>query len=122
MNDDSDDQLDRALFALPLEEAPADLRQTILATTIYRPAPPFALWEAWTLGVAVAVMAWLIVEIVLGGGARFIASFEYLGALALQAVAQPATLLWIAIGTGASVWFSHPSLALPVPERARREP
>ena len=36
---DSDDALDRALFALPLEEPPAGLRASILLATAYRPAP-----------------------------------------------------------------------------------
>ena len=39
MNGDYDD-LDRALMALPLEEPPAGLRESILASTIY--APPQA--------------------------------------------------------------------------------
>ena len=35
----TDDDLDRALFALPLEEPPADLHGRILAATVLRPAP-----------------------------------------------------------------------------------
>ena len=42
MKYDSDDALDRALFALPLEEPPADLRASILTATVYRPAPAFS--------------------------------------------------------------------------------
>ncbi len=41
----TDDELDRALFALPLEEPPADLHGRILAATVLRPAPTFRVWE-----------------------------------------------------------------------------
>ena len=37
----TDDELDRALFALPLEEPPADLRARILAATVCGSAPAF---------------------------------------------------------------------------------
>ena len=52
---DSDDSLERALFALPLEEPPSDLRASILAATAFRPAPPFGVWEVAALGALAAV-------------------------------------------------------------------
>jgi hypothetical protein len=120
MNYHNDDHLDRALFALPLEEPPEGLREAILASTVYRPAPPFTLWEAWAVGVATAVMVWLIVEISLGGAARFVQTFDYLGSVALRGIDRPSTLLWVAIGICVSMWVSSVNLELPVLERARR--
>jgi len=35
----TDDELDRALFALPLEEPPADMHQRIMSATVLRAAP-----------------------------------------------------------------------------------
>ncbi len=35
----TDDELDRALFALPLEQPPAAMHQPILAATVLRAAP-----------------------------------------------------------------------------------
>ena len=65
---DSDDALERALFALPLEEPPADLRGAILASTAYRPAAPFSVWEVAGLGAVAAITLWLVVLIAMGGG------------------------------------------------------
>ena len=45
-----DDDLDRLLFALPLEEPPADLRASILTATAYRAAPVFKPWEVSIIG------------------------------------------------------------------------
>jgi hypothetical protein len=53
----TEDELDRALFALPLEEPPAGLHGQILAATVLRPAPVFAVWERWLLGAALIVAA-----------------------------------------------------------------
>ncbi len=64
MNDDFD-ELDRALFALPLETPPPGLRAAILLSTIgaQRRAcahlAPFATWEILALGTAIAVAVWL---------------------------------------------------------------
>lgn len=120
MNDHTDDQLDRALFALSLEQPPEGMREAILANTVFRPAPPFKLWEAWGLGLAAAIMVWLIVEISLGGAARFVQTFHYIGAFVLAVLGQPATLLWVGIGIGVSIWVSTANFELPLPERARR--
>ncbi len=55
----TDDELDRALFALPLEEPPADMHARIMSATIYRVAPTFQPWELVLLAVAVALVAGL---------------------------------------------------------------
>lgn len=63
------DDLDRALFALPLEQPPAELRDRILSATIYRPSlPVFRQWEILLLGTVVALLAWLIVALPAGVG------------------------------------------------------
>ena len=41
-----DDELERALLGLPLEEPPDGLRASILLATAYRPAPAFSVAEA----------------------------------------------------------------------------
>ena len=48
----TDDELDRALFALPLEEPPADMHERIMAATVLRAGPAFRTWELWLLAAA----------------------------------------------------------------------
>ena len=114
----SDADLDRALFALPLEEAPENLRASILAATAYRPAPPFALWEAWTFGALAAVIGWLCISIATGGADRFAGSIESLSGALYGFLAQPSTVLWLAIGIGIAFWASFANLA-PAPSLPR---
>jgi hypothetical protein len=124
MRYENDDELDRALCAIPLEEPPADLRASILAATIYRPALPaipFRLWEAWALGAAIAVVVWLCALIAGGGGDRAIASLDLLGSSALAVITQPLTLLWIALGGAAAFWLSQANfISVPLPQRFTR--
>lgn len=96
------DDLDRALFELPLEQPPADLRRSILNATIYAPpapAPVFSLWETVGLGFVLAVACWLSAALLRNPAVSvmLIRGFEALG----QALANPATLEWTA--TGAAV-------------------
>lgn len=106
MKYDSDDALDRALFALPLEEPPADLRASILSVTIYRPAPLFKPWEVMTLGALAAVVLWLVAVVVMGGGDLFLVTVETIGRRALEAVSNYSTLGWIAAGGATAIWLS----------------
>ncbi len=106
MKYDSDDALDRALFALPLEEPPADLRASILSTTVYRPAPLFKPWELVLLGAIVAVMVWLVVLIAMGGSTLFAASLEKAGSTLVGLLSNVATLAWIAAGGATAIWLS----------------
>ena len=106
MKYDSDDALDRALFALPLEEPPADLRASILTATVYRPAPLFKSWEIGLIGAVAAVACWLIAIVVLGGGTLFIHSVEAIGSNVQDALSNYSTLAWIAAGGGAAIWLS----------------
>lgn len=100
---DSNDDLDRALFALDLEEPPAGMREAILAGTVYRAPLPVSPWEIWAIGIAAAVAVWLM----------------FTPALALDAVSagasvlgRPDVLFWLAVGGGAAAWISHLNLTL----------
>jgi hypothetical protein len=106
MKYDSDDALDRALFALPLEEPPADLRAAILTATVYRPAPLFKPWEIGLLGAVAAIACWLVGVVVLGGGTLFVHSLEAIAEAVGDALSNYSTLAWIAAGGGAAIWLS----------------
>jgi hypothetical protein len=109
---DSDEELERALFALPLEEPPADLRPSILAATIYRPPLPVKTWEVWVLGVVCALLVWALVLIVNGAAMPELSAFDSYVNEGLRLFAQPATLFWIALGGGAAVWISQLNLTM----------
>ena len=102
-----DDALDRALFALPLEEPPVDLRASILRATILRPAPIFKPWEVAALGAVAAIAVWLIALIVMGGGTLFVDSVQTIWTLTVRALSHnTATIAWIAAGGAAAIWLS----------------
>ena len=106
MKYDSDDALDRALFALPLEEPPADLRAAILTATVYRPAPLFKPWEIALIGSIAAIATWLIGLVVLGGGTLFVHSLEAIGSTSEDLLSNYSTLAWIAAGGAVAIWLS----------------
>lgn len=106
MKYDSDDALDRALFGLPLEEPPADLRASILTATVYRPAPLFKPWETALLGAVAAVAVWLVALVVLGGGTLFVHSLEAIGSTSEDLLSNYTTLAWIAAGGAVAIWLS----------------
>ena len=117
-----DDALDRALFALPLEEPPTDLRASILKATIYRPAPIFKAWELAVLGSVAAVMVWLVALIVLGGATLFVDSAQMVGVMVMRALTQnTATIAWVAAGGGAAIWLSIFTGFQPAREGAKRQ-
>jgi hypothetical protein len=113
----TDDELERALLALPLEEPPVDLRARILAVTIDRPRLTFRAWEIWLLGTLFAFMVWL--TFMVG------TSVPDLGGAISRAVSEgidrvvPAlsvnALMWMALGVSFVVWISQ--LSLPQPRR-----
>jgi hypothetical protein len=120
---DSDDTLDAALFALPLEVPPSDLRGAILTATAYRPAPPFGVWEVVALGSLAAVLLWLIVLIAMGGGGLFLDTISAIGSKIGAGLENVATLAWLAAGAAAALWISfftgwHAFVA--VPQRSER--
>jgi hypothetical protein len=109
---DTDDELERALFALPLEEPPADLRASILAATIYRAPLPVKAWEVWALGALCAVLTWLLLLIARGGAAPTLAALSTYIDQAVTVFMQPQTLFWIALGGGAALWISQLNLTV----------
>ncbi len=103
----TDDQLDRALFALPLEEPPADLHRRILLATVLRPAPTFRAWELWLLAGALALAGLLTFLIVASGpftGVRFTDGIE--SAMRSLGLFSRTTYLWIGVGVSSVWWIS----------------
>jgi len=108
----TDDELERALFALPLEEPPADLRRRILGATVYRPHLTFKVWEVWALGTAVALMVWLTILVMTGvpnaaGRIAFAASNLF---VTLGSGISMSAWLWLALGISSTIWISQLSL------------
>jgi len=104
-HDDFDD-LDRALFALPLEEPPAGLRRSILRGTIGARAafaPQFSQWEIIGGGILVALAVWVSLLCF----DKSYATTVTLGVLNLaRALSQPATLEWLTVGFGIAALLS----------------
>ncbi|MDQ2859106.1 MAG: hypothetical protein M3R53_10705 [Candidatus Eremiobacteraeota bacterium] len=103
MNDDFD-ELDRAIFALPLEHSPAGLRESILRATIFREVPAsaaFSIRETWGIGVALAVAAWLVILAV--GDKSFGATATLYMSLFARELSEPATLAWLATGISIAI-------------------
>ena len=119
MNDDFDD-LDRALFALPLEEPPLGLRESILRATIYAPVAtpaPFSAVETVGIGVALALAAWVAMicvadRTVVVGIAAFVVQI-------LRAISDVQTIAWLGIGSlaAAGIWIG---ISTPFPSPFRR--
>jgi hypothetical protein len=114
----SDEDLEQALFALPLEEPPTDLRASILAATIYR--TPFTVkpWEVWLFGALLALLTWALVLVATGGAMPTIATVSSYALAALTIFATPQTLFWIAVGGAAALWASQLNLTI-TPEALR---
>jgi hypothetical protein len=114
----TDDELERALFALPLEEPPVDLRDRILAVTISRPRLTFRAWEIWLVGTLFAFVVWLTFMVGTSvpdiGGA--ISRAVSLGVDRFAEALSVNTLMWMALGISFVVWISQ--LSLP---QSRRE-
>jgi len=111
------DELDRALFALPLEESSPDLHGRILNATIYRPRLPLRAWEIYLVGTLVAIAVWLAVFVMTGvPDVESRVSFGLSLAMARVGalVASPA-VLWLMLGASSTFWISQIS----VPRLAR---
>lgn len=118
---ESDDDLDRALFALDLEEPPAQLRSNILAATIYRAPLLVKPWEIWFIGALAALIVWLLIALLGGAQAGTFDRASDLVAQAVSAVTAPDVLFWLAIGAGAAFWISQLNLTvIPGTSRAPR--
>jgi hypothetical protein len=106
MKYDSDEALERVLFALPLEEPPRGLRAGILAGTIYREPFPLKPWEIFTLGAVCALAVWLVATVALGGGALLLQDVNLLATIAVHVFSDTTTLAWLAAGAATAVWLS----------------
>jgi len=101
-----DDALDRALFALPLEEPPADLRASILTSTVYRHAPAFSILEISAFGAMAAVFVWFVVLIAMGGGTLFVHTASAIVAAVSRPLSNVTTLAWLAAGGATAFWLT----------------
>jgi hypothetical protein len=113
MNDDFDD-LDRALFALPLEAPPAGMRDAILRATIYAGAGSplaFAVWEIAGIGAALALGTWLVILAV--ADRAFAATFTANVYALARGLGEPTTLAWLAAGGAIVMLATFTSFALP---------
>jgi hypothetical protein len=107
----TDDEIERALFALPLEEPPAGLHARILAATINHPRQIFRAWEIWAIGTLLAVMCWLGFQIFAMPHAadRLVQSTAY--ALDQLGHAMSSSLgLWALLGLSTAAWLSFISM------------
>jgi hypothetical protein len=111
----TDDELDRALFALPLEEPPADLHRQIMAATVLRTPPAFRTWELWLLAAAVVLVGWLTVWMFTSApdvGSRLTDSVT--AAMRAMGLFSRATYVWLGIGVTSVWWISSlPFMASP---------
>jgi len=106
-----DDELERDLFALPLEEPPHDLRKAILAATVYRPAFPVKPWEMWAAATIVAVAVWLCIAVARGALPQLVHGEANIA----QALASPAAwpvFFWTLVGGAAAAWVSQLPLTI----------
>ena len=115
MMDERDDDLDRMIFAIPMEEPPAGLRASILRGTIYRPAFALKPWELWMCGTVAAIAVWLAAFIVRSGPEAFMQTLIALGSATAHLLLMQNTWLWIAAGIGTAFWLL---ILNPLPMRA----
>ena len=113
-----DDELDRAIFALPLEPLPDGLRASILAAVSTVSVPFFSWLEIGGLGVILALATWLCAMVFTGGDGIRVA-FGASGAALVRFASDPTSMLWLALGASTAVWLSL--VSLPARRRAARE-
>lgn len=121
MNDDFDD-LDRAIFALPLAEPPPDLRVAILRATVGMPLPAvatalFTRYEIVGIGLALAVAAWLVLAAI--ADHRFAATMTADAEGIVRVLAEPTTLAWMTLGGAIATVLTLANFA-PVRRRIRK--
>jgi len=101
------DEIDRALFALPLEEPPKGLHQSILALTVQAPSAAeerIGWWESLALGLGLALAAFLAWSVVTNPafGTQIVAVLVTFG----RVLSEPPMLAALTAGCSAVVWVS----------------
>ena len=117
MNHFEDDDLDRAIAALPLAEPPAGFHARIMAATVYRPEPVVRGWEVWLIGTLVAIAAWLIWLVASDAQATQRVADALIYAVESAGLTSGYTMVWLAGGASVAWWISQ----LTVPARKRIE-
>jgi hypothetical protein len=121
MNEDLDD-LDQALFALPLDVPPAGMREAILRSTVYASMPSplaFTRWEIAGIGAALALGTWLV--LLAFWNHAFAAMFATNVYEVARAFGAPTTLAWLATGSAVVVIATFANFKLPrLPVRSSR--
>jgi hypothetical protein len=96
------DELDRAIFALPLAAPPAGLRDAILRATIYaEPVAPFAFAEIAALGAVLALAVWFAAYAL--SNPAFGSTLVSEVGTALRLIAEGQTLAWLAAGVAVAL-------------------
>ena len=103
----TDEELDRAIEALPLATPPVGLRASILALTIHAPAhqPLLRPWEIVGLGSALGMSVWVTLYLVLSHAPIVPASVSFLSSLSL-AFSDVHTAAWLALGAVVACWVT----------------
>lgn len=121
MNYDSDEALERALFALDLEEPPADMRASILAATVYRAPAIITLPEAAGLFAFAGVIAWICVSIGMGGMPLLAHTLLTIEIGVTNFFGNISTLAWLATGGAIAIVLSlWPNVQTALGERIAR--
>ena len=115
-----DDDLDRAIAALPLAEPPAGFHARVMAATVFRPEPAVRSWELWLIVTLVAVAAWLTwAAATTPRATEQIADAVTYAVQATADLTSTYTVLWLAVGLSAAWWISQ--LSVPATKRNRIE-
>jgi len=103
----TNDDLDRALGALPLEEPPAGLHARIMAATVLRAPAAFRPWELWLLAGVVVLTVWLTYLMLASSpdAATRVADFAA-ATMRGAGLFSVRTYLWLAIGISSAIWIS----------------
>ncbi len=127
MTEDHDD-LDRALFALPLATPPADLRAAILRSTIYSPSAAhacaivapfaFAARDIAFIGAAIAVAVWLVVYAIFDPS--FVSHAAANTGALVRSLLETQTLAWLAAGASIAL-VANDTGRLRLPRAAHRD-
>lgn len=121
MKYDSDEALERALFALDLEQPPADLRASILASTVYRAPAIITLPEAAGLFALLGMVAWVCTSILMGGMPLFSHALTTIQVELDNFFGNTETMAWLAVGGAIAISLSlWPNQPLVVRQRIAR--